>query len=71
MPGENAPSPASTSNNIPDGTYEKAIFKGEVKVTKLNADNYMAWVHSMKIMLNAKELFRLVDGTEPMPNATT
>lgn len=39
-------------------------------MTKLNADNYMAWAHSMEIMLDAKELFRLVDGTEPMPNAT-
>lgn len=72
-PGDEAPASQWTlaPTHIPDGTYEKSILKGEVKVTKLNADNYMAWAHSMEIMLDAKELFRLVDGTEPMPNATT
>ncbi|MCJ1467095.1 hypothetical protein MMC07_005717 [Pseudocyphellaria aurata] len=81
MPGGNAPpgggeAPASqwsaqAPTNILDGTYEKAILKGEIMVTKLNADNYMAWAHGMEIVLDAKELFSLVDGTEPMPNAMT
>ena len=84
MPGErptrenaprgNAPgggTSALASSNIPDGTYKKSVLKREIKVTKFNADNYMAWAHSMEIMLDAKELFRLVDGTEPMPNAMT
>ncbi|MCJ1469940.1 hypothetical protein MMC07_008584 [Pseudocyphellaria aurata] len=55
MPGGNAPPgggkapalqcTAQAPTNIPDRTYEKAILKGEIKVTKLNADNYIAWAH--------------------------
>lgn len=31
----------------------------------------MAWAHSMELMLDAKELWRLVDGTELKPDVAT
>lgn len=53
---ENAPAPASWTlapTHFPDETYKKTILKGDIKVTKLNEDNYIAWAHSMEIMLDA------------------
>lgn len=57
--------------HIPDGSYAKAILKWEIKVTKLNADNYIAWAHNMEAMLDAKDLLRHVLGTEPTPDPIT
>ena len=53
---------------LPDNSYEKAVRKGEIKVKKVNADNYIDWADSMQLWLDAKELWRLIDGSEPMPD---
>lgn len=50
---------------------KKAILKSKIKITKLNADDYyMAWVHNMEVMLDAKELLRHTMGTEHLPDST-
>ena len=41
----------------PDGKYEKAILKGEIKVTKLNSDNYQSWANGIELLLDAKMLW--------------
>ena len=41
---------------IADKTYVKTILKSEIKVTKLNSDNYQSWADGMQLLLNAKKL---------------
>lgn len=45
--------------------------KGEIKVTKLNQDNYVAWAKAMEIMLDAKDFWRFIEGSEPRLDKTT
>ncbi len=39
-----------------DGKYTKAILKDEIKVTKLNPDNYQSWADGIEFLLDAKML---------------
>ena len=41
---------------IANKTYIKAILKSEIKVIKLNFDNYQNWTNEMQLLLNAKKL---------------
>ena len=41
---------------IADKTYVKAILKNEIKITKLNFDNYQSWADGMQLLLDAKGL---------------
>ena len=50
----------SGASQGPDGKYEKAILKGEIKVAKLNLDNYQSWANGMELLLDAKMLWQLV-----------
>lgn len=77
-PADSAGGPASPENMVasgapkgPDGQYTKAILKGEIKVTKLNSDNYQSWADGMELLLDAKMLWRLVNGTAPIPDPET
>ena len=47
---------------IADKTYVKAILKNEIKVIKLNSDNYQNWANEMQLLLNAKKLWSVVGG---------
>ena len=51
----------------PDGQYVKAILKGEIKLTKLNSDNYQSWSDGMQLLLGAKMLWPIVSGDIPLP----
>lgn len=51
-----------------NGVYAKVILKGEIKVTKLNSDNYQSWADGMELLLDAKTCWRLVNGTAPTPD---
>ena len=53
-----------------DNQYNKANRKGEIKLTKLNSDNYHSWADGMKILLNAQMMWSLVNGTTQMPSAS-
>ena len=55
----------------PDNQYNKAILKGEIKLTKLNAENFQSWSEGMQLLLAAKKLWRLVKGTEKKPDPIT
>lgn len=48
-----------------DRLYVKPILKGEIKVTKLNSDNYQSWADGMELLLDAKMLWPVVSGSEP------
>lgn len=54
-----------------DGQYVRAILKGEIKVTKLNSDNYQSWADGTEIFLDATMLSRLGSGTETIPEPET
>ena len=41
---------------IANKTYVKTILKNEIKITKLNSDNYQSWTDGMQLLLNAKKL---------------
>ena len=65
------PTPGSGHNAL-DGTYEKALLKGEIKVDpKLGDDNWQSWSEAMELLLAAKMLWDKVDGTTPCPSITT
>lgn len=52
-----------------DGTYEKAILKGEIKLEpKLGNDNYQTWSEAMELFLSAQLLWDKVDGSMPCPD---
>ena len=65
-------SPGGVRNRQPpqvlDNTYLKGLLKGDIKVTKLNRDNYQSWARNMRISLDAKLLWDLVKGTIPEPD---
>ena len=65
-------SPGGVRNRQPpqvlDNTYLKSLLKGDIKVTKLNRDNYQSWARNMRISLDAKLLWDLVKGTIPEPD---
>ena len=52
-----------------DNQYIKANRKGEIKLTKLNSDNYEHWADGMKILFGAKMMWSLVNGIMKMPEA--
>lgn len=56
---------AAAAQNLLDKTYQKAHIKGDIKITKLNADNYVQWFNNMKLMHSARNVWRLIDGEEP------
>ena len=74
----NAPTPDSAGGpaspeSIPGGPklvglYTKAILKGEIKVTHLNSDNYQSWADGMELLLDAKMLWSIVNGSELLPD---
>ena len=41
---------------IANKTYVKTILKNEIKIIKLNFDNYQNWTDGMQLLLNAKKL---------------
>ena len=41
---------------IANKTYVKTILKNEIKITKLNSDNYQSWTNEMQLLLDAKRL---------------
>lgn len=71
---EGAPGPGASTgapNEISDKSYTPAILKGEIKLTKLNSDNYQRWAEGMQLLLAAKRLWRLVSGLIKMPDPKT
>ena len=70
--GGRSMSPGGVRNRQPpqvlDNTYLKGLLKGDIKVTKLNRDNYQSWARNMRISLDAKLLWDLVKGTIPEPD---
>lgn len=58
--------------HIPDGSYEKAIFKGDIKLNpKLGDENWQTWSEAMELLLASKMLWDKVDGTTPCPDIST
>ena len=55
----------------PDGQYIKAVLKGEIKITKLTPDNYQSWSDGMELLLDAKMLWPIVDGSIKAPDPIT
>lgn len=55
--------------HIADGSYEKAILKGEIKLDpKLGDDNWQTWSEGMELLLTSKILWDKVDGTILCPD---
>ena len=55
----------------PDGQYIKAKLKGPIKLTKLNSENYLSWSDGMRLLLEAKGLWRVVSGSISLPDPNT
>ena len=69
--GSDSAAPA-IEGTTPDGSYIKAIRKGDPKIDpKLGANNYLTWADDMELLLQAKMMWKIVDGTIPAPNPTT
>ncbi len=62
---------ASGANKRSDGKYTKAILKGEIKVAKFNSENYQGWADGKKLLLEAKMLWQVVNGTKPLLDSNT
>ena len=52
-----------------DHSYVKANRKGELKLTKLNSDNYQSWADGMKILLSVKMMWSLINGISKQPGS--
>ena len=50
-----------------DNQYRKANRKNELKLIKLNSDNYQSWANGMKILLNVKNMWPLITSIVEMP----
>lgn len=76
-PTDSAGGPASSESTAAsgapkvDGLYIKAILKGKIKVTKLNSDNYQSWADGIELLLDAKMLWRIINGDELVPDPET
>lgn len=68
----NSTAGAAADGKVTDGTYEKAILSGEIKVDpKLGEDNYQTWSETMELLLSARMLWDKIDGTTLCPVAST
>lgn len=56
----------------PDGEYSKAICKGDINIDlKLGGSNYLSWAEDMRLLLEAKKLWRIVSNNIPQPDEET
>lgn len=56
--------PPAPSVFIRNGKYEKIMCKGEIKMTKLNQNNYIAWAKAMEIMFDNKDFLEVYQRIE-------
>lgn len=69
--GSDSAAPA-IEGTTPDGSYINAIRKGDPKIdSKLGANNYLIWADDMKLLLQTKMMWKIVNETIPAPNHTT
>ncbi len=71
MTGQSAIGRTSGASKRSDGQYIKTILKDEIKVTKLNLDNYQSWADGIELLIDAKMLWLVVNSTKPLPNLNT
>ncbi len=68
MTGQPTSKQASGASKESDSQYIKAIPKSEIKVTKLNSDNYQSWANSIRFFLDAKKRLPIINNTESLPD---
>ena len=61
--------PVDLSSDPPEGQYDKeAGIKGEIKVLKLNANNYRTWAAMMKMNFDDRNLWKVVSDDVKQPS---
>ena len=73
MSGKESDSAApAKEGTTPDGSYSKAIRKGDYKVEpKLGSNNYLTWADDMQLLLKSKRMWRIVNGAISSPDPVT